>query len=225
MALITCPECSKEVSDKANACPSCGFPVTLKEELICPDFPNDLNIGKQIVNWGGDASFIGNFKSDENTINIPNGIINLMLHTHGINITSGFLKPLYQIHNSQIISIKQTTQSELVAMNKSVAGRAVVGAIILGPLGALLGGMTALGNNVKSKDKSFLVINFWDTDSKTPQTILISGEKPKIELFIKRNKKEDKINQTTNRIADNSKKGCLGALIFVIAIGFLLLNL
>jgi len=27
MALIKCSECSKEVSDKANACPSCGNPI------------------------------------------------------------------------------------------------------------------------------------------------------------------------------------------------------
>ena len=27
MALITCPECGKEVSDKATACPNCGYPI------------------------------------------------------------------------------------------------------------------------------------------------------------------------------------------------------
>jgi hypothetical protein len=27
MALIHCPECQKEISDKARTCPSCGFPV------------------------------------------------------------------------------------------------------------------------------------------------------------------------------------------------------
>ena len=27
MALIKCPECSTQVSDKANACPSCGYPI------------------------------------------------------------------------------------------------------------------------------------------------------------------------------------------------------
>ena len=27
MALITCPECGKEVSDKATACPNCGSPL------------------------------------------------------------------------------------------------------------------------------------------------------------------------------------------------------
>lgn len=31
MALIKCPECSKEISDKANNCPNCGYPLS---ELI-----------------------------------------------------------------------------------------------------------------------------------------------------------------------------------------------
>jgi ribosomal protein L37E len=30
MALINCPECGKQVSTAANACPSCGFPVAEK---------------------------------------------------------------------------------------------------------------------------------------------------------------------------------------------------
>ncbi len=28
MALINCPECNKEISDKAVSCPNCGFPVS-----------------------------------------------------------------------------------------------------------------------------------------------------------------------------------------------------
>lgn len=28
MALITCPECSKEISDRVKSCPHCGFPLT-----------------------------------------------------------------------------------------------------------------------------------------------------------------------------------------------------
>lgn len=31
MALIKCPECGREISDKAIACPNCGFPVNVQE--------------------------------------------------------------------------------------------------------------------------------------------------------------------------------------------------
>lgn len=40
MALITCPECGKEISDKAAACPHCGNPMNTQnqqeEYLCCP---------------------------------------------------------------------------------------------------------------------------------------------------------------------------------------------
>lgn len=32
MALINCPECNKEISDKAKSCPNCGFPI--QEQII-----------------------------------------------------------------------------------------------------------------------------------------------------------------------------------------------
>ena len=28
MALIRCPECGREISDQAQACPGCGFPIS-----------------------------------------------------------------------------------------------------------------------------------------------------------------------------------------------------
>ncbi len=30
MALINCPECNKEISDKAISCPHCGYPIDIK---------------------------------------------------------------------------------------------------------------------------------------------------------------------------------------------------
>ena len=32
MALIKCPECGKEISDKANACIHCGYPLSQQKE-------------------------------------------------------------------------------------------------------------------------------------------------------------------------------------------------
>lgn len=33
MALINCPECEKQISDKAHACPNCGFPLCVEATL------------------------------------------------------------------------------------------------------------------------------------------------------------------------------------------------
>lgn len=32
MALIKCPECGKEVSDRASSCPNCGLPISIRNE-------------------------------------------------------------------------------------------------------------------------------------------------------------------------------------------------
>ena len=34
MALIKCPECGKEISDKASTCPSCGCPIATNEPAV-----------------------------------------------------------------------------------------------------------------------------------------------------------------------------------------------
>lgn len=34
MALKKCPECSKQVSDKAESCPHCGYPIAGKSDIV-----------------------------------------------------------------------------------------------------------------------------------------------------------------------------------------------
>jgi uncharacterized membrane protein YvbJ len=36
MALVTCRECGKQVSDAASACPQCGAPVVHRDEVKTP---------------------------------------------------------------------------------------------------------------------------------------------------------------------------------------------
>lgn len=36
MAMINCPECGKEISDKATVCPNCGCPITEDASKIQP---------------------------------------------------------------------------------------------------------------------------------------------------------------------------------------------
>ena len=37
MALIRCPECAREISDKATACPNCGAPVDVSAAVAAPE--------------------------------------------------------------------------------------------------------------------------------------------------------------------------------------------
>lgn len=39
MAMINCPECGKEISDKAAACPNCGVPIAAVNNDVMIRFP------------------------------------------------------------------------------------------------------------------------------------------------------------------------------------------
>lgn len=48
--LITCPECGKEISDKAEVCPSCGYPLkdTKINNVICRINQQSYNLEKAL---------------------------------------------------------------------------------------------------------------------------------------------------------------------------------
>lgn len=191
MALINCPECDKQVSDKAKACPNCGFPIDelskAEEQLIFPKLPINLSVGEQIpANWGNTTFFKGRY-SEENVITkITSGTVHVAIHKSGISISGPFFSNLYPIHNAQIIDLKQTSRKELGTLNKDLIGRAVVGALIYGPVGAAIGALTTKNQH----DEHFLIINYWDSDTKSAQSLIISGDKLLINAFIKRHKEE-----------------------------------
>ncbi len=68
MAMINCPECGKEISDKAATCPHCGTPVQRKfckhcgakidkDCVVCP------NCGKQVEELNNQNIIINNSSS------------------------------------------------------------------------------------------------------------------------------------------------------------------
>lgn len=44
MSLIKCPECGKEVSDKAPACIHCGYPLQNQQPII-----PDVGVSKKVI--------------------------------------------------------------------------------------------------------------------------------------------------------------------------------
>lgn len=53
MALIKCPECGREISDKANFCPGCGCPASeFKQNNVPEDTRSELDrIADEIAEW------------------------------------------------------------------------------------------------------------------------------------------------------------------------------
>lgn len=48
MPLINCPECSREISDQAESCPHCGYPVARKRKEA--EHPTEKNNGEDSIN-------------------------------------------------------------------------------------------------------------------------------------------------------------------------------
>jgi len=216
MALINCPECNTEISDKAKNCIKCGYPISgniamqaliqKKQDLKFPVLPSDLDIGKQITNWGGNAYFKGEVKQSENVLEVEDRSVNIAMHHNGVLITYGLLTPLLELHNKQIISFKKASNEELSSTDKSVVGRAVLGGLILGPLGAVVGGMSGV-NKSKLKDIQYLIINYWDLESKSPSSVLIRGSKTDVTLFIDKWQKQIEKQEIPEQNLEQSKKG------------------
>lgn len=49
MALINCPECNKEISDKGNNCPHCSFPLVDQSQLMKNSLSNLARTKKPII--------------------------------------------------------------------------------------------------------------------------------------------------------------------------------
>lgn len=47
MALINCPECKIEISDKVKACPNCGFPLQEESNEVKQEELNNVKIHKK----------------------------------------------------------------------------------------------------------------------------------------------------------------------------------
>lgn len=62
MALIRCPECGKEISDKAASCPNCGCPVEFdnNENIDTSEISNTTNQIQNVVN-----TWIDSYKSTQ----------------------------------------------------------------------------------------------------------------------------------------------------------------
>lgn len=63
MALINCPECGKEISDKAASCPHCGNPINQptpkKEEYLCCPKCHSREIHAEQKGFSGGKAFAG----------------------------------------------------------------------------------------------------------------------------------------------------------------------
>lgn len=96
--------------------------------------------------------------------NVPNEVVDVTINNSlnkliiksVLNKNSVAELPLERIKDARKVTDQQITEA-----NKSVIGRAVVGTLLLGPLGAVIGGMSGIGTKTKkSPQKNFVIITY-----------------------------------------------------------------
>lgn len=77
-----------------------------------------------------------------------------------VTISSTDKKRLANLSVDKINIAKFMSETEIKEKSKSVGGRAVVGGILLGPLGALVGGASGVGDKKKKTIRNYIIINY-----------------------------------------------------------------
>ncbi len=61
---------------------------------------------------------------------------------------------------NKVIQAGVVTEQEIIEKSKSVVGRAVLGGLILGPVGAIVGGTSGVGKKEKKVTHAYFIINY-----------------------------------------------------------------
>lgn len=61
---------------------------------------------------------------------------------------------------SKICDVRVVSDKDIIEKAKSVGGRAVIGGLVLGPIGAIVGGMSGIGNKTSTQINNYIVINY-----------------------------------------------------------------
>jgi len=69
-------------------------------------------------------------------------------------------KPEVNLKFEQITGVNVVSEKDIIEKSKSTVGRAIVGGVLLGRLGAIIGGMSGIGNKQKSETHYYMVINY-----------------------------------------------------------------
>lgn len=164
MSLIKCPECGKEVSDKAIVCIHCGFPLqkALEEEaakiLYCPYCGKENTVECRFCAYCGELLKRDEEKQEIVSVNASDTlVVDIMDYKNGLDLPNDSI----QLQQAQIIQQQRQLEEQRRQFESQAKcpkcgstslsggkqgfgiGKAVVGAVLLGGVGLLAGGIGA----------------------------------------------------------------------------------
>ncbi len=151
----------------------------------------------------GKPSF--NFAMHEGLNGFSKGIpINITLYDNNLEISKRkpYSPDTVVLNYSQIADIALTSETEIEYINKNSIGRALVGGAIFGGAGALIGGVSGIGQKQKKNVYNLIAIAYTPTGSNYIKTISfqIVGATLKFKEFI--NQVRQKANLPENKTED-----------------------
>lgn len=84
----------------------------------------------------------------------------------------------------QITKVGIVSERQIKEIDKSVLKRATIGGLLLGPLGAIVGGIDGIGKKEKMQEKNFFVINYNSNNEEKVLPLEIVGATLGIDKFI-----------------------------------------
>jgi len=95
-------------------------------------------------------------------------------------------KDAYYLNYSQIKNVGIINKADIKEEDKSVVGRAVVGGLLLGPLGAVVGGVSGIGKKQIEEYKNFIIINYISSESSEQKVLSFSDRSGNFPNMIKK---------------------------------------
>ncbi len=73
----------------------------------------------------------------------------------------------------KITNVRLTSDVEIIEKSKSVGGRALAGGLVLGPAGALFGGLSGIGSKTERKVSNYILISYRPSPEEEEHGILL----------------------------------------------------
>lgn len=189
MSLIPCPDCQTQVSTRAVACPKCGCPIAnatrpaVAPEIKRPNLPEDLFVHGNDFRWSGLPDRISGKATIETTIPAwaGNDYVSVTRLKTGISLYADKQDSI-NLHYSQIAAVTFLEATKQKEKKKSVLGRALIGGVLLGPLGAVVGGISGTGSDIRSFDG--MSITFWSLAQNQYMNLVIDSKSRDVKRFV-----------------------------------------